>query len=194
MRRGLGGFCGASCKAVALLLFVAATALADAAVAAPLDAEGLAREAVLRNHDLKAARAQVEAALGRLKQAGLWPNPRLELSNETDKPFADQGEYSRSVGFSQEFPISGRLARAEDVARVDVARALAEVNEAERKLMSDVVAGFYDLVALDQKQAIRDRLIASVEGLVAASKARYRAGEVSELDVNAATLELLRLK
>lgn len=195
MHRGVSEPCGASCRAIVLLVFLGASAFLERpAVGAPLDADAVVREAVSRNHDLKAARAQVDAALGRLKQAGLWSNPRLELSNETDKPFANEGEYSRSVGFSQDFPISGRLARAEDVARVDVARALAEVNEVERKLIGDVAAAFYDVAAIDQKQAIRDRLIGSLEGLVVASKARYKAGEVSELDVNAATLELLRLK
>jgi cobalt-zinc-cadmium efflux system outer membrane protein len=180
MQRELDWLCGASRNAIALLVLVIAFAC-DAVVAAPLDAEDLVREAVLRNHDLKAARAQVEAALGRLKQAGLWPNPRLDLSNETDRPFANQGEYSQSIGFSQDFPISGRLGRAEDVARVDVARALAEVNEAERKLMGDVAAAFYNVAVIDQKQLIRDRLIAALEGLVAASKARFRAGDSLDL-------------
>ena len=41
---------------------------------------------------------------------------------------------------------------------------------------------------------MRDGLIRSVAGLEAASRNRFHAGEVSELDVNAATLELLRLK
>ena len=147
----------------------------------------------MRNHDLQAARAQVKAALGRLKQAGLWPNPRLELSNDTDRPFANEGAYARSAGFSQEFPISGRLGLAEDVARVDVARALAEVNEVERQLIGDVETAFFNIVVIDQKLALRDGLIRSVAELEAASRARFRVGEVSELDVNAATLELLRL-
>ena len=164
------------------------------AAPADLDADRVVEQALLRNHDLQAARAEVRAALGRLKQAGLWPNPRLELSNETDRPFADQGAYSRSVGVAQEFPISGRLALAESVARVDVARALAEVNEAERKLVGDVTAAFFEIVVIDQKIDLRDGLIRSVAGLEAASRNRFHAGEVSELDVNAATLELLRLK
>ena len=94
----------------------------------------------------------------------LWPNPRLELSNETDRPFADQGAYSRSVGIAQEFPISGRLALAENVARVDVARALAEVNEAERKLVGDVTTAFFEIAVIDQKIDLRDGLIRSQHG------------------------------
>lgn len=195
MHRRWRSFCGTGCKAVAVLVFAVALARPSAfATEANLDADGVVRLALSRNHDLKAARAQVNTALGRLKQAGLWPNPRLELSNETDRPFANEGEYSRSAGVSQDFAISGRLGRAEDVARVDVARALVEVNEAERKLAGDVASAFYDVAAIDQKVILRDRLIRSMEVLATATKDRYRAGEVSELDVNAATLELLRLK
>lgn len=180
---------------VLLLLFGNAMAgRAASASETKLDRDGVVRLALVRNHDLQAARAQVKAALGRLQQAGLWPSPRLELNNDTDRPFANEGGYARSVGLSQEFPISGRLSLAEDVARVDVALALAEVNEAERKLIGDVASTYFDIVVIDQKLQMRDDLIRSVTNLEAASRARFRAGEVSELDVNAATLELLRLK
>lgn len=164
----------------------------NTAAAAPLDE--LMRTAMVQSHDLKAARAQIDAAMGRLKQAGLWPNPRLELSNETGAVFNNDGAYARSVAFAQDFPIAGRIGRAEDVARVDVARALAELNEAERKLLGDIATTYYTIAALDQKLAVRDRLIAIEASLVSVSAARYKAGEVSALDVNSATLELERLR
>ncbi|MBI3676996.1 MAG: TolC family protein [Proteobacteria bacterium] len=168
--------------------------LADTAAGAELTLDQALRIAIAQNHDLKAARAQVDAALGRLKQSGRWPNPRLELSNETDAPFGNEGEYSRSAGFAQEFPIGGRLARAGDVARVDVARALAEVNAAELELTGNVANDFDAIVVLDQKIALHDQLVAIESTLVSASRARYKAGEVSQLDINAAQLELERLR
>jgi cobalt-zinc-cadmium efflux system outer membrane protein len=162
--------------------------------AAGLTLEELMREALAHNHDLAAARAQVDAAFGRLTQAGLRPNPRLNLGNESDQLFGNEGEYAYSIGITQEFPITGRLTRARDVARVDVARALAEVNEAERKLLADIAAAYYAVVALDQKIALRDRLIRIDDSLVRVSTDRQKAGEVSELDVNTAMLELERLR
>lgn len=198
MHRRWRSLCGTAAKALAVLaLTVTSAALvarADEAKLDKLDADGVVRLALSRNHDLRAARAQVEAALGRLKQAGLWPNPRVELSYDTDRPFANEGEFSSSAGLSQEFPISGRLGLAQDVARVDVARALAEVNEAERKLIGDVTTAYYEIVALDQSLRLRDELTVSIGELASASRNRFRAGEVSELDVNAAALELLKLK
>ncbi len=178
----------------ATAMLVVATFAVNSAAAASLTLDQALRIAIEQNHDLKAARAQVDAALGRLKQSGRWPNPRLELSNETDAPFANEGEYSRSAGFAQEFPVGGRLARATEVARVDVARALAEVNAAERELISGVANDFDAVIVLDQRIALHDQLVAIESALVSASRARYRAGEVSELDVNAAELELERLR
>lgn len=195
MHRRWRSLCGTAAKALAVLVFAVASAAPPARTDdAKLDADSVVRLALSSNHDLRAARAQVEAALGRLRQAGLWPNPRVELSYDTDRPFANEGEFSQGAGLSQEFPISGRLGLAENVARVDVARALAEVNEAERKLIGDVTSTFYDVVAIGKSLQLRDELIASVGELAAVSRNRFRAGEVSELDVNAVALELLRLK
>jgi len=159
-----------------------------------LTLEQAMREALARNQDLHAARSTVDAARGRLEQAGLWPNPRLVLSNDTDRPFDNAGEYSRSIGISQDFPIAGRIGRAKDVGRVDVARALAEVNEVERRLLGEVAASFYSIVTFDQQIRLRDRLIGIDESLVSTSQVRQRAGEVSELDVNTAKLDLERLR
>lgn len=195
MHRRWRSLCGLAAQALAVLVFAVAIGGPSAHADEPkFDAEGVVRLALTRNHDLRAARAQVEAAIGRLRQAGLWPNPRVELSYDTDRPFANEGEFSRGVGLSQDFPISGRIGLAEDVARVDVARALAEVNEAERKLIRDVAGAYYEVVAAEQALKLRDELIVVVDELAAASRNRFRAGEVSELDVNAANLELLRLK
>jgi cobalt-zinc-cadmium efflux system outer membrane protein len=179
-----------------VLLLAANTfiSMSEPVSAAGLTLPELMREALAHNHDLGAARAQVEAAMGRLTQAGLRPNPRLNLGNESDQIFGNEGEYSRSIGVTQDFPITGRLARARDVARVDVARALTEVNEAERRLLGDIATAYYAVIALDQRIAVRERLIRIDQSLVTVSAERQKAGEVSELDVNTATLELERLR
>lgn len=185
-----------SLRALSPLLLLAC-AIAFPSLALPADAlslDALMRTAIAENHDLKAARVQVQAALGRLQQAGLRPNPRIEFTHDNDRIFANEGEYATSIGVSLDLPITGRLARAKNVANVDVARALTEVNEAERTLLGQIAASYYAVVALDDKIALLDRLLAIDQAMVAAATDRYRAGEVSELDVNTATLELERLR
>ncbi len=164
-----------------------------AAYAAGLTLEEVVGIAIHDNKDLQAARYAVEAARARLLQAGLLPNPRLDLSGKSDSIFNNEGEYTANVGLSQQFPIAGRIARQKDVAQADVALALAEINEAERKLAGDVAASFYRILALDRQIEVRDRLIGIDQKLAEATRNRFRAAEVSELDVNTAQLELQRL-
>ena len=149
--------------------------------------------AIGNNRDLQAAR-QVEAqARARLLQAGLMPNPQLQAATTNEGLFNYGGEYTTSAGISQQFPIAGRIARQQDVARVDIDLALEEIREAELKLAGQVATGFYRILALDRQIAVRKQLLEIDRKLLAVSRNRFQAGEVSELDVNAAQLELQRL-
>ncbi len=158
-----------------------------------LTLEQAVQQSMARNPELQAARYAMDVAHGRLQQAGLWPNPRLQFDGASDKPFADDGEFNRNLGFSQNFPIAGRINRQKDVARVDVALVLAEINEAERRLAGQVAGQFYAAVTIDRGIALRNELIDIERSLVDVTRNRLKAGEVSELDVNTVTLELERL-
>jgi len=65
--------------------------------------------ALRENRDLKAARIQVEEATGRLKQAGLFPNPSLESNFSFDYVFSNEGERNFLAGIFQPLPLSGRI-------------------------------------------------------------------------------------
>jgi cobalt-zinc-cadmium efflux system outer membrane protein len=150
--------------------------------------------AIENNKELQAAR-QVEAqARARLLQAGLLPNPRLEAGTKNDGTFNYGGEYSASAGISQQFPVAGRIARQKDVARVEIDLALEEIREAELKLAGEVATGFYRILALNRQIAARDQLMAADRKLLGVTRNRFKAGEVSELDVNTAQLELQKLE
>lgn len=187
------------------LLIIAIWALASPVVAeeAPggtaemqpmLQVEDAIREALEANRDLRTAYFAIEQARGRLVQAGLWPNPALDLSGSNDFAFLNEGEYASSSGFEQRFPVAGRIGRAKDVARVDVALALAEVGDATRRLIGEVQSVFYDLLVLNAQIAERDRLVDIARRLVDVSEARVKLAEVSALDVNTARVELQRLE
>jgi len=163
------------------------------------NAEGLALRQVIAtalsgNKDLQAARFVAAQARARLVQAGVLPNPRLELANKNDALFKNEGEYTASIGFSQQFPVAGRIARQKDVARVDVDLALAEIREAEWKLAGDVANSFYGLVVLSRQVEARNHLIEFDQKLVDVARRRFGAAEVSEVDVNMAQLDLERVR
>jgi len=148
---------------------------------------------VQSNKDLQAARYSVEEARGRLLQAGLPPNPKLDIAAKNDLLFGNAGEYAASIGVSQQFSIAGRLAHQKELARADVALAQAEIKQAELKLADEVRSEFYRLLVLDRQIALRERLLGSEQALVAGTRSRFKAAEASELDVNTAQLEMQRL-
>lgn len=180
-----------------LVIFLVGSALlagvGPAAHAAGLTLPQAINIAVQGNKDLQAARHAVEGAHARLLQAGLSPNPRLDMGAKNDLFFGNKGEYTASVGISQQFSVTGRIARQKDVAREDVALAQAEIRQAELRLAGDVAAGFYRVLALERQIEVRDHLIDIDQKLVAGTRNRFKVAEVSELDVNAAQLDLQRL-
>lgn len=149
--------------------------------------------ALANNRDLKAARFNVSIARARLLQAGLWSNPVLNLSSVDDKAFNNEGEYTRSAGFTQAFPISGRIGRQKIVAQVDIAKAMAEIREAGRQLSANVANAFYALVITERRLKQQNYLLSLNRQLMKVTRNRYQVAEVSELDKNTAHLEFHRV-
>lgn len=153
----------------------------------------LIEQAERGNKDLQAARYAIDIGRARLVQAGLRPNPTLDLSGRSDFLFNNEGEYDVSIALNQEFPVAGRILRQKDVARVDIALAEMEVAEAGRKLADDIAGKVYRLLVSQRKEGALGSIIVAEEKLLKTSRARFRAAEVSELDVNTVQLDLQRL-
>lgn len=176
-----------------LVLVLLALPTALWAKGATLNLKQITQMALQSNRDLKAAQFNVSIAQTRLIQAGLWSNPSLNLTSNDDKVFNNEGEYSRTAGFTQAFPISGRIAQQKRVARVDVAKAMAEINEAKRQLSANVANAFYALVVTERRLKQQDYLLGLNRQLVQVTHNRYHEAEVSELDSNTARLEYQRI-
>jgi cobalt-zinc-cadmium efflux system outer membrane protein len=173
-----------------LLLSLAVGSALAADAPDPLNLNQLIALARRDNKDLQAARYAVDIGRARLQQAGLRANPRLGISGRSDVLFGNEGEHAAAVAISQDFPIAGRLLREKDVARVDVDLAEAEVADAERRLAGEVAGDVYHLLIIDQRIAARTELAALESQLLATARQRFKAAEVSELDVNTVQLDL----
>jgi cobalt-zinc-cadmium efflux system outer membrane protein len=158
-----------------------------------LTPESAVAMALAENRDLVAARFAIRQAEGRLKQAGLWPNPEFELGGKNDRAFANEGEYDFATGFKQRFPITGRLKKAKVVARVDVAMAMAEVRNQERLLAGEVLDFSRQLLVTREKLKANEEIQRMIQKLVEVSEKRLKVAEVSAADVNVAKLELQKL-
>lgn len=167
--------------------------LLTAALAPALTLDHAVVMALRNNRDLRAASYEVDKARGRLLQAGLWPNPALELSHATDRTFHNEGERATTAGFQQAFPVAGRLAFAKRVSRVEVAQAMAEIRNRERLLIGEVQRDFLTVLLHRQQIAANRELVGANRDFADVLRARFERAEVSEVDVSLARAEQQRL-
>ena len=164
----------------------------NAARAVSLD--GAVRQALANNLDLRSAYFEVEKARARLLQAGLWPNPELELNTSTDTPLTNEGQFILTAGFNQAFPLTGRLRYAQSSARVDIAQAMAEIRNRERLLIGETVRAFIEAAATTEQIAARRELLGINQNFAQLSEQRLQAAQASQVDVNLARIEARRLQ
>lgn len=149
--------------------------------------------ALQNNKDLQVAQNNIAIAKARLIQAGQLPNLSVTIADTDDAFFTDEGEYNRGVGLSQDLPISGRIAAQKTVAKTDVVIAEKEIENAERKLRSNVAIDYYTLLITDKQLSQLKHLLAINQALVKVTRHRFQMAEVSEMDVNAAMLQYQKL-
>ncbi len=140
----------------------------SSAAAVELSLEGAVQSALMGNRDLAAARFAVKKAEGRLRQAGLLPNPEIEFEGFSDFVSAGDGEGEFTIGLHQTLPLTARLSLAREVSRVGVAEALREVRNHERLLIARV-------------QELYVRVLVAQRRATAGSQARVDAGELGKL-------------
>ncbi len=154
-----------------------------------LDFQQAQKNALFNNPSIRAAYHSIAQARGRLIQAGLWPNPMVDLAYRSDIFSGSQGQNRVTVGLAQPLPLGGRLAKARNVSRVEVAIALTEVRDEERRLVQEVQRVFIEARAASEKSAVLRKLIKSVDGLISLNEARRQAGQASAIAVNLGKVE-----
>jgi outer membrane protein, heavy metal efflux system len=160
----------------------------------PLTLDAAVQQALAGNRDLAAAALGTEAARGRVDQAGMRPNPELEAGAQTDLLSGNNGARRLDLGLTQAIPLGNRLREAQAVARVGIGAASASLADRRRLLVGEITKRYVELLALDRHDALLDRLIKANGRLLELSRARAKVGEVSAIDVNAASLEQAKLE
>lgn len=170
-------------------LFLLAWALPGLLAAETMDFSHVQQSALFNNPSILAAYFTIDQARGRLIQSGLWPNPELALGYRSARILGGEGLDRVSVGLMQRFPWSGRLGRAADVSRVEVAIALTDVRNEERKLILEVQKAFIEAQAASEKRAALQKLTASLDSLIRLNEARRQSGGTTAIEVNISRVE-----
>ncbi len=137
---------------------------------------------------LRAARAEIEMARGRERQAGLRPNPLVSFERRIEPGGTDR-QTMASVQWPLElFRRPGRVAVAE---RERVATELA-VEDRQRRLAADVRDAYGAVLAALRDLEVLDEMVASMERQHALLDARVQAGASPSLDRDLVAVELQR--
>lgn len=142
--------------------------------------------ALARNPALAAARLRIEEARGRLQQSGRLANPEVELGYRQNVRTL---ENTFGALLFQRLPVTGRLRLERAVTRAQLAAAVAEVRNEERKIAAEVRGIVVRLLALRGQRALRDRQLANGRELAGFLRQRVAAGETSSLDADLVELE-----
>lgn len=143
-----------------------------------------------QNPDLAAARLRIREALGRMNQSGRLANPELEAGFEHDPRMRER---SFEIGFTQRFPITGRLALEKQVTLTEYQASEAEVREVERRIIAEAREAVVNILAIRQRRGLLDEQsklskdFSTFLGDIAAK------GEGSPLDAGQARLEAASL-
>ena len=147
---------------------------------------GVTERVRAQNPDLAAARLRIGEAMGRMKQAGHLKNPELETSLEQNVDFR---EGKLELGFSQRFPVTGRLGLEKEISATHLKAAEMEVREVERQLVARAKTSVIRVLAFRQRRELLRNQIALASEFSEKLSAASQKGEGSALDAATARLE-----
>ena len=177
----------------ALLLFGGGLIGAGAAGAQPprdLAVDEWVALALANNPELRAARAELEAAAARVQQAGLRPNPMLDLGGQK----AISPDNNLSVGLTVPLDLNGRKEGRVGVAEREVDVRRAQIAERERRLRADVRMKAGEVLAARRTLGVTDELVQANRQALALVEERVRQGAAPALEENLMRVEVNRLE
>jgi cobalt-zinc-cadmium efflux system outer membrane protein len=178
-----------------MLVLAAATPAArvdaqPAGGAGAVTVDELVVRALAESPDLNAARAEIEAARGRVTQAGLRPNPMLDLSGQK----ALSPDNNLMVGVTLPLDLNGRKAGRVAVAERELAMKRAGVADRERRLRAEIRMKAGEGFAARRNLAFTDELLQANRAALVVVEARAREGAVPPLEASLLLVEVNRLE
>jgi outer membrane protein, heavy metal efflux system len=144
--------------------------------------EQLQQLAVDHNPTLKQAQAEIRAAEGRKRQAGLYPNPTVGYIGEQIRGGSQRG--GEQGGFiQQDIVLGGKLASAQRVFEQERLQAETERGEQLLRVQNAVAIAYYQSLGAQETVAIRERLVKLAQDALATAQQLFNVGQADEPDV-----------
>jgi cobalt-zinc-cadmium efflux system outer membrane protein len=158
---------------------------------APVTVDQVVERAVADNPELRAMRAEVDAARGRLLQAGLRPNPMLDLGGQANVSGPDNNV---TVGLSIPLDLNGRKAGRVGVAEREIDMKQAQVSDRERRLSAEVRLKAGDLLAARRNLEFTEELLGTNQKGLGLVRDRVQQGAAPPLEESLVLVEVNRLE
>jgi cobalt-zinc-cadmium efflux system outer membrane protein len=177
---------------------LAATAHAQNAqpgAAQPLTLAQLEQLALENNPTARAAQSAIDAARGRARQAGLWPNPTIGYSAEeiTTRGGVDpRGEYGFFI--EQTIPLGGKLRLGRSVFERVADEATARAELQRQRILSSVRALFYQVLTTERRIEVHERLAALGSEATGVTAQLFNVGAADRPDFLESEIETRRVQ
>jgi cobalt-zinc-cadmium efflux system outer membrane protein len=174
------------------LLLTAFSCLSALAEPAPRTINEIVALALKHSAELAALEKDTTAKQSLAVQAGTLSNPSLELQGSTGSLTGSPEEHTASIGINQELPLYGKLRLRREAFQRE-AQALQRQRDNSARLLKDEVATLaLDYALTAKRQELAANLVQLNRDLVAIAGERFTAGDIPELDLNLAKVELAR--
>jgi cobalt-zinc-cadmium efflux system outer membrane protein len=164
----------------------------------PAQLETLIAEAVEKNPEIAASRAELLAAQSRIAPAGALDNPMLEagvISVPVGSLSLTREEMTmQMLGVSQRLPFPGKRELRRQVARAEAVSVELGLEETINRLVRDLRTVWEELVFNAESQRIIERTRVELRALAQLTGARYDVGQAMQTDVLEAQTEYERLR
>ena len=172
----------------------------DSITLASLTLEEALRMAEAASPSLQKARAELQALEADIveSRSPLWNNPEVSAEYARratrDPGLPDERTREWALGISQAFETGGQPRHRRAAAEAAKAAMDAKIEELGRQLSFEVQRSFLQVLSLQQRSAVEEEAIRSVEQAANAVKSRVAAGEDTRLDGNVAGVEVGRAR
>lgn len=153
-----------------------------------LTLEQLEQMATAHNPTLAQAQAGIHAAQGRVRQAGLWPNPTIGYTGSEIRG-GSFGGGEQGFFVQQQVLLGGKLRLSQNVFKQEQKQAEAEADEQHLRVENGVRIAFYQSLAAQQMVELRQKLNDLAKDALQTTQQLFNVGQADQPDALQAQVE-----
>lgn len=146
------------------------------------------------NSEIKIAQLEVDKAQARLAQAGLRPNPTLEVEQSSGRLLGSPGDSEFSTGISIPLELYGQRNRRIERAKAEIVLKEGEIATRQREIIFRIVADYADALSAFREIKILDEILGIDLETIKFVQIRVNEGETAPLELSLLQTEVERLR